>query len=83
VQHARERLDGVRFLNQLESVTSLVGQYVAVAARQYDGQTGETDSHSVNEVDPVHSRHDDIKKNQIEPVLFLSKRRGAFGARVG
>jgi hypothetical protein len=42
---------------------------VAVAARQYDGQTGETVSHSVSEVDLVHSRHDDIRKNQIEPVL--------------
>ena len=96
VQHARELLDRVGLLQQLETVAAVFRQYVAVTAGQHDRQVGMAAPDFLGQFDAGHPGHHDVREHRVETVRadreFFERMRGVaderggvaeFGQRVG
>ena len=72
-QNARQFLNGVRFLNEIEPVPAFLSENIAVAGGEHDGQTRVLAANFPTEFYPAHPGHDHIGKYDVEAVRPLKK----------
>jgi 2-polyprenyl-6-methoxyphenol hydroxylase-like FAD-dependent oxidoreductase len=67
MQHARELLDRIGLLQELEAVGAVLRQNMAIATGQHDRQVKVTAADFPGKVDAGHARHHHVSEDHVEP----------------